>query len=148
MEEMSAPAPRASTPAAPRLGERNLNPPGMSLLELWREDLRVHYGDPFSQGFWVLALHRFGNWRMDVRPKLLRAPLSLAYKVLYKVVECATGVSLGYVVKVGRRVRIWHHGGMILGARSIGDDVHLRQNTTLGATCRPAASRWETRRAW
>jgi serine O-acetyltransferase len=35
-------------------------------------------------------------------------------------------------VKVGRRVKLEHFGGMILGAREIGDDVILRQNTTLG----------------
>jgi serine O-acetyltransferase len=29
-------------------------------------------------------------------------------------------------------VRIWHHGGIVLSARSIGDDVHIRHNTTLG----------------
>ena len=38
-----------------------------------------------------------------------------------------------YTAKLGRRVRLWHHGGMVLGARSIGDDVHIRQNTTFGA---------------
>ena len=29
-------------------------------------------------------------------------------------------------------MRIWHHGGIILHARSIGDDVQIRQNTTMG----------------
>src|SRR4029079_8679113 len=90
----------------------------------------------FSQGFWAVALHRFGNWRMDVRPKLVRMPLSLLYKVLYKFVEWTCGISLNYPVKVGRRVHLWHHSGMILGARSIGDDVHIRQNTTFGVARR------------
>ena len=35
-------------------------------------------------------------------------------------------------VKVGRRVKLEHFGGMIIGAKAIGDDVILRQNTTLG----------------
>jgi serine O-acetyltransferase len=135
-------APADSAPAAPgsdprhaiddRLGTTNQNPAGMSLWALWKEDLRTHDGELFSQGFWAIALHRFGNWRMDVRPKLLRMPLSLLYKFLYKFVEWTCGISLNYPVKVGRRVRIWHHSGMILGARSIGDDVHIRQNTTFG----------------
>jgi serine O-acetyltransferase len=47
-------------------------------------------------------------------------------------VEWTCGITLLYTVKVGRRVRIWHHGGMILHARSIGDDCHIRQNTTFG----------------
>lgn len=119
-----------------RLGETNQNPVGMSLWELWKEDLRTHDGELLSQGFWALAVHRFGNWRMDLRPKLLRLPFSLLYKFLYKFVEWTCGISLNYPVRVGRRVRIWHHGGMILGARSIGDDVHIRQNTTFGVARR------------
>src|SRR6185369_7520718 len=49
-----------------------------------------------------------------------------------KWVQWTCGITLPYTVKLGRRVRIWHHGGMILHAASIGDDVHIRQNTTFG----------------
>jgi serine O-acetyltransferase len=125
----------SSHPIDDRLGETNQNPIGLTLWELWKEDFRTHERDLFSQGFWAIALHRFGNWRMD-RPRLIRLPLSLLYKFLYKCVEWTCGISLNYPVKVGRRVRIWHHSGMILGARSIGDDVHIRQNTTMGVARR------------
>jgi serine O-acetyltransferase len=118
-----------------KLGATNQNPIGMTLWELWKEDFNTHERDLFSQGFWAIALHRFGNWRMDW-PKLIRLPLSLLYKILYKFVEWTCGISLNYPVRVGRRVRIWHHSGMILGARSIGDDVHIRQNTTFGVARR------------
>jgi serine O-acetyltransferase len=116
----------------PGLGESNGNPPGMGLLALWREDLRTHDGNPFEQGFWAVAVHRFGNWRMGVHSRLLRLPLSLLYRVLNKWVEWTCGVHLPYTVRLGRRVRIWHFGGMVLNARSIGDDVQIRQNTTFG----------------
>ena len=129
------PASASSPPLDDKLGEINQNPVGMSLLELWKEDLRTHDRDLFSQGFWAIALHRFGNWRMDF-PKLVRLPCSLLYKILYKFVEWTCGISLAYTVRVGRRVHIWHHSGMILGARSIGDDVHIRQNTTFGVARR------------
>ena len=122
---------RAGLPPLNR-GDRNGNPAGIGLWALLREDLRTHDGDPFEQGFWAITIHRFGNWRMGVRPKLLRAPLTLLYRFLYKWVEWTCGITLPYTVAVGRRVRIWHHGGMILHARSIGDDVQLRQNTTFG----------------
>lgn len=118
-------------PPLPR-GDRNDNPPGIGFLALLREDLRTHDGGLFEQGFWAVAVHRFGNFRMGVRPKLLRAPLTLLYRSLYKFVECAAGISLPYTVRLGRRVRIWHHSGMVLHARSIGDDVQIRQNTTFG----------------
>jgi serine O-acetyltransferase len=118
------------------LGDRNANPPGIGLIALLREDLRTHDGDILEQGFWAVAVHRFGNWRMSVRPKLLRAPLSLLYRFLFKWVEWTCGITLPYTTRLGRRVRIWHHGGMVLTARAIGDDVHIRQNTTFGVASR------------
>ena len=116
-------------------GDRNLNPPGLGLLALLDEDRRTQERGLLTQGFWVLALHRFGNWRMD-RPRPLRAPLSLIYKLLYPLTECLCGIKLSYTVRVGRRVRLEHFGGMIIGARSIGDDCVIRQNTTLGVARR------------
>jgi serine O-acetyltransferase len=116
-------------------GDRNLNPAGIAFLTLLREDLRIHDNNIFEQGFWAIAVHRFGNWRMGF-PRLVRAPLTIAYRMLYRWVEWTCGISLPYTVQVGRRVRIWHHSGMILNARSIGDDVHIRQNTTFGLSGR------------
>lgn len=128
------------SPAPPRSkGDRNENPPGVALFALLREDLRTHESNLFEQGFWAVAVHRFGNWRMGIRWKLLRAPFTLLYRFLYKCVEWTCGISLPYTTKVGRRVHIWHHSGMILMARSIGDDVHLRHNTTFGVVRRGAA---------
>jgi serine O-acetyltransferase len=124
--------PQAVPPPPLNRGERNLNPPGIGFLSLLREDLRTHEGRWLEQGFWAVAVHRFGNWRMGVRPKLLRAPLSILYKFLFKWVEWTCGITLPYTVQLGRRVRIWHFGGMVLHARSIGDEVHIRQNTTFG----------------
>lgn len=113
-------------------GDRNLNPPGIGFIALLREDLRTHDGSWFEPGFWAVALHRFGNWRMGVRPKLLRAPLTLLYRFMSAWAELIGGIHLPYTVKLGRRVRIWHHGGIVLHARSIGDDVHIRHCTTFG----------------
>jgi serine O-acetyltransferase len=127
----SAPAGAPDQPPPLSRGDRDGNPPGIGFLALLREDLRTHDGNPFEQGFWAVAVHRFGNWRMG-RPKPLRAPLTILYRALYKWVEWTCGISLPYTVRLGRRVRIWHHGGMILHARSIGDDVAIRQNTTFG----------------
>jgi len=117
-------------------GDRNGNPAGLSLLALIREDLRSHDNLLFEQGFWALAVHRFGNWRMGIRWKLLRAPMSVSYRCLFRLVEWTCGITLSYTVPVGRRVRIWHHSGMVLHARSIGNDVHIRQNTTFGVAHR------------
>jgi serine O-acetyltransferase len=117
-------------------GDKNHNPPDIGFLALLREDLRTHNGDPFEPGFWVVALHRFGNWRMGIRPKLIRGPFSLIYKFLSRLAEIVGGIQLSYTVRLGRRVRIWHHGGIVLHARSIGNDVHIRHNTTFGVASR------------
>jgi serine O-acetyltransferase len=127
----AVPSAAATSVAQEPPGARNMNPAGVGLFALVREDLRTHGGSLFEQGFWAVAVHRFGNWRMG-RNKLLRAPLTLLYRFLVKWVEWTCGITLPYTVRLGRRVRIWHHGGMILHAESIGDDVHIRQNTTFG----------------
>lgn len=129
------PEPRDGAPShdAPLpLGDRNLNPRGIGLLGLLVEDYRTHDRKLLEPGFIALAVHRFGNARMSVRPRLLRAPLSIMYRLMYTAVAWVWGIDLSYTVRLGRRVRLWHHGGMVLGARAIGDDVHIRHNTTFG----------------
>lgn len=117
-------------------GDANLNPPDIGLLALLREDLRTYDHDFLEPGLWAVALHRFGNWRMGIRPRVLRVPFSLLYRFLSRFAELIGGIHLPYTVRLGRRVRIWHHGGIVLHARSIGDDVQIRQNTTFGIATR------------
>ena len=113
-------------------GSRNQNPEGIGLLALIQEDFRTYDGKYLAQGFWALFWHRLGNARMSIRWKPVRAIFSLLYKFMYKVTQWLCGISLSYAVPVGRRVKLEHFGGMILAARAIGDDVVIRQNTTLG----------------
>lgn len=117
---------------APGNGAANHNPDGISFAALVAEDFHRHDCEVFSQGFWALFWHRFGNWRMGVRPRPLRAPLTLVYRIMAKLSEIWGGIMLPYTVRVGRRVRLEHFGGMILVAQWIGDDVIIRQNTTFG----------------
>jgi serine O-acetyltransferase len=123
------------------LGRFNTNPPGCTLYELIREDLATHDGEWLSEGFLSLAVHRFGNWRMSIRSKLLRAPMSLLYRALAWLMRWFCGIDLPYTVQVGRRVRIWHRGGITISAIRIGDDTHLRQNITMGVR-RRGDHRW------
>lgn len=113
-------------------GHLNLNPEGIGFWELVAEDFRTCENKIFAQGFWALFWHRFGNLRMSVRSKLLRAPLTIIYNVMYKLTQWVCGIDLPYTVIVGRRVKLEHFGGMILIARKIGNDVIIRQNTTFG----------------
>lgn len=125
-------------------GTTNLNPVDIGFWALVAEDFRTNGRDFFSQGFWILFWHRYGNWRTSVRPRLLRLPLGLVYKVMVKLGEWLSGIMLPYTVRVGRRVRLEHFGGMILVAREIGSDVTLRQNTTLGIARADALYAWPT----
>src|SRR5690348_9914319 len=116
----------------PSRGTSDQNPRGIGLMDLLREDRQTHDGNLLEPGFLAIAVHRLGNWRMGIRPKILRAPVTLVYRSSFTLINWCWGIDLGYTVKLGRRVRIWHHGGMVLTARSIGDDVVIRHNTTMG----------------
>ena len=80
---------RRSSPMLP--GDANRNPSGIGFFELIAEDFRTHDRDLLEGGFWAVAVHRFGNWRMGIRSKMLRAPLSLVYKLLNRFVEFCFG---------------------------------------------------------
>ncbi len=135
-EQANAPANPTSTPSqkAPPLwdGSSNRNPSELGFLALIKEDFITHERDFFSQGFFALFVNRFGNWRMGLASKWLRFPMTVLYRILIKMVQVFCGIKLDYTVQVGRRVKLEHFGGMILGARSIGDDTIIRQNTTFG----------------
>jgi serine O-acetyltransferase len=113
-------------------GDTNENPDGIGFVALLREDLRTHGDNVTSPGFWALAVHRFGNLRMDVKNNLARAPLTVAYKAAYHGVIALWGIDLPYNSKIGRRFKIGHHGCLHLGAQVVGDDVHIRHSATIG----------------
>jgi serine acetyltransferase len=98
-----------------------------------KEDWEAHGRDWTLPGFRAVAVHRFGNWRMTLQPKLLRAPFSLLYQMLYRKVRNGYGIELPYTTRLGRRVVIEHQGAIVIhGYAVIGDDCILRQGVTLG----------------
>ena len=104
-----------------------------STLRLIREDLAAHGGDWTRPGFRALAVYRFGVWRMTVSPKVLRAPLSIIYRIFYRRARNVYGIELPYSASIGRRVVIEHQSGIVIhGATVIGDDCIIRQNCTFG----------------
>lgn len=105
----------------------------MGLRALIAEDYRAHGRDWTRPGFRTMAVYRFGVWRMGVRPKLLRAPLSVLYRAAFRYCRNVYGIELPYSATVGRGVVIEHQGGIVIhGATTIGDRCIIRQNCTLG----------------
>ncbi|AFZ02572.1 serine O-acetyltransferase [Calothrix sp. PCC 6303] len=110
-----------------------LLPEGLTLWQQIQEDWIAHGRDWTKPGFRAVAIHRFGVWRMQVQPKLLRAPLSILYRMLYRKVRNTYGIELPYTVELGRRVIIEHQGAIVIhGYCRIGNDCILRQGVTLG----------------
>jgi serine O-acetyltransferase len=104
-----------------------------SFLEQVREDYHAHGRDWTKPGFRSVAVHRFGVWRMTIRSKLLRAPFSVAYRIMFRYCRNIYGIEVPYSVRLGHRVIIEHQGGIVIhGASAIGDDCIIRQNCTIG----------------
>lgn len=105
----------------------------LPLRELLAEDFATHDRQWLEPGFWALAAHRLATRLDRVAPAALRRPVGVAQKLMATTVDWVWGINLPPSTRVGRRLRIWHHGSIVLNARSIGDDVHVRHDTTLGA---------------
>ncbi len=133
---MSAEVPaNSNAPSSPEAAEPQRSA-GLRSVGLWtliREDLAAHGGDWQRPGFRALVAYRFGVWRMGVRPKLLRAPLSVLYRRMFRRACWKYGIELPYSTRIGRHVVFEHqHGIVIHGSSVIGDGCVLRQGVTLG----------------
>lgn len=119
---------RAGAMHEPERGAR-----GASLLALLAEDFRTHDRRLNQPGFWAVAVHRMGTRVADLPWPLLRRLLSVPPRVLSVAIDWTWGIQIPAEVHLGRRVRLSQSGGMLLAARSIGNDVQIRHGTTFGA---------------
>lgn len=98
-----------------------------------RKDFRAYHGNIGAQGFWVMLVYRFGRWRYSIRPRLLRKPFSLVYRILYKFIQIITGIELPCETEVGNNFVIDHFGGIIIsGYASFGDNCRIRNGVVVG----------------
>jgi serine O-acetyltransferase len=103
------------------------------MFEQIRADLAAHRGDWGAQGFWALLVYRFGRWRYGVRPAWLRKPLSLLYKLLFKLVQIVTGIELPCEVPIGPGFVIEHSGGIVVsGFARFGARCRIRNGVVVG----------------
>lgn len=105
----------------------------IGLLDQIKEDWIAHGKDWTKPGFRAIAIQRFGVWRMKIKPKILRAPFSILYRMLFRKIRNSYGIELPYTVALGRRVIIEHQSGIVIhGNATIGNDCIIRQGVTIG----------------
>jgi serine O-acetyltransferase len=99
------------------------------------EDLKTQREGLLGLGFWALLVYRFGHARFIIKNKIIRAPWTIIYIILHKLIEIICGITIGSTAVIGRRLCIEHHGGIVIhGATIIGDDCLIRHGVTLGNT--------------
>jgi serine O-acetyltransferase len=110
-----------------------MSPRSDALFDNLREDWQTYERDWTRQGFWVMVAYRFGNWRYQIRTRAIRVPFSFLYKLLKVFSEILTGIELPCEVKLGRRFRIDHFGGIVISGDVVfGDDCVVRNGVTVG----------------
>jgi N-acetylglucosaminyl-diphospho-decaprenol L-rhamnosyltransferase len=104
----------------------------LGLLELLAEDFATYDRKPLEPGLWSVMTHRLGRRAASAPTVPGRVAVETGYQVLSTAIDWVWGIHLPRTVTLGRRVRIWHSGCIVLRARAIGDDVHIRHDTTFG----------------
>lgn len=114
-------------------GHRPVEDNGISLPALIREDWETHDRSWSMPGLHALVLHRLAVWA-QANPGPPALLVRLLYGVLNRLlVRNVYGLEISRTTVIGRRLRIGHHQGVILGNGVVlGDDCLLRQNVTLG----------------
>jgi serine O-acetyltransferase len=98
-----------------------------------KQDWKANSKSINHAGFRTLIVYRFGRWRMTIKNKALRAPLSFLYRQMEKHVRFKYGIELPYTVTLGNNVTFEHqHGIVIHGQARIGDGCIIRQGVTIG----------------
>lgn len=97
-----------------------------------RGDFIAHRGKLLNWGFQAMVVYRFGRWRYRIKPRLLRLPFSLLYRLMYFFIQ-GKGIELPCEVEVGDGFRIDHQGGIVIsGYAKIGRNCVVRNGVTIG----------------
>jgi serine O-acetyltransferase len=98
-----------------------------------REDWETHDRKLSRPGLQILLLQRFGAWRLGLRPGLPRKSASFVYRTLNWFLQSVYGMSVNDTTRLGRRVKIVHHAGILIGEDAVvGDGCLIRHNVTIG----------------
>lgn len=104
-----------------------------ALLALMREDWETHDRALSDPGLQIVLLQRVGAWRLGLRPGVPRKSLSFVYRTLNWLLQNIYGTVIRDTTRLGRRVRIGHHNGILIqGEAVVGDGCLIRHNVTIG----------------
>lgn len=102
-----------------------------SLIDLIREDVRANRGQ--VKGALIVVAYRIANAARGERsrsPRLWALPIGLVYRIVF---EWILGVEIPWGTVIGRRLRVFHGVGIVINDHAVlGDDVSIRQGTTIG----------------
>lgn len=123
----------AATDEVPKPGGAAAGVSVRGLLALMREDWVTYDRRLGHGGLQAVLVQRLGAWRLSLPPGVPRKAVSLVYRVLNAFLQNVYGICLFDTTQLGRRVKITHHSGVVVGADAvIGDDCLIRQNATIG----------------
>lgn len=98
-----------------------------------REDWETHDRRLSHPGLQIVLLQRFGAWRLGLRPGLPRKSASFVYRTLNWLLQNVYGAAVYDTTRLGRRVRISHPTGILIGGDvAVGDGCLIRHNVTIG----------------
>jgi len=98
----------------------------MGRLRMWRSLLE-------TQGVWVVAAYRFGQWANEEAPRPLQPIAKAAYLAAFKMVEITTGVSLPAHARIGKGFYIGHFGNIIIHPDTVmGERCSISHGVTIG----------------
>jgi serine O-acetyltransferase len=114
------------------------DPGAPTLAEVWaliREDYAMHSFSMTKPGFRALLVYRLNAWRLTLRSRPLRMPLTVVGEFAFRFVRNRYGIEFPPTCKIGRRLVIYHNGGIVVHRYGvIGHDCVLLHGVTLGAT--------------
>lgn len=103
------------------------------MLKELKQDASVYENPWLTQGFWVMIVYRFGQWRYGIQNSLIRKFFSLIYKVIYKFIQIITKIELPCEASIGKGLQIKYFGGIVVsGYAVIGENCTLYPGVTIG----------------